>query len=173
MTMDTGCLEVVVKRNTGTLIKILRVLAIIFAVCFIFLAFFYHFLMLIPGIIFVIVSRYAYMNSVVDYEYTYVDREIRIARIQQKEKRRELGTYDLEKMELLAPLASDRCKDAERRRKLTVHDFSSGTAQNPDRRYALIMNDGTELILNLDNEYGRKIIENVRVCYPGKTVRDV
>lgn len=170
MAMDTGCLEVVVNRNTGTLIKILRVLAIIFAVCFIFLAFVFHFLMLIPGIIFIIIYRYAYMNSVVDYEYTYVDREIRIARIQQKEKRRELGTYDLEKMELLAPLDSDRCKDVELRRKLTVHDYSSGTVQTPDRRYALIMNDGTELILELDNEYGEKIIGIVRNYYPGKTV---
>lgn len=171
MTMDTGCLEVVVKRNTGTLIRILRVVANVLAVCFIILAFIFHFLMLIPGILFIILSRYAYMNSVVDYEYVYVDKEIRIARIQQKEKRRELGTYDLEKMELLAPLCSDRCRDLERRRKLKILDYSSGVAQNPDRRYALIMTDGTELILDLDNEYGEKIIENVRACFPGKTVR--
>lgn len=171
MAMETGCLEVVVNRKPSTLIRILRVLAIIFAVCFLFLSFSFSFIMIVPAIICIVAEYYANLNSVIDYEYVYVDKEIRIAKILQKRKRKELGSYNLEQMELLAPISSDRFRSTAHGQKYRLLDYSSGTVQNPDRRYALLMRDNTELILDLDNEYGRTILDNVRVYFPGKTVR--
>ena len=39
----------------------------------------------------------------IEYEYSYCDKEISVDKIMGKEKRKNLATYQLEKMELLAP----------------------------------------------------------------------
>ena len=106
-----------------------------------------------------------------DYEYAYVDRELRIAKIMRKEKRKEIGVYDLTKMEIMAPVSSHQL-DGYRGRNLKVLDFSAGQDQPQENRYAVILDGNTELILDLDcvdGEYGRQIITQIRTYYPRKT----
>lgn len=168
--MEMGCLEVVVNRKTSTLVKMLRFGAIILAVCFCLLAYFIHFLMLIPAVGCAVLAYLAWLDSVVDYEYVYVDKEIRIARIQQKERRKELSTYDLTKMEIFAPIGSSHL-DGVRGKDLKVLDYSSGDDSNQSARYALVMEDGTELILDMIGEYGPQIVDIIYMYYPRKVFK--
>lgn len=169
--METGCLEVVVNRKKNTLIKVMHLGAIVLTVCFCLLAFLFGFLLLIPAALCAAGAYLAWYDSVVDYEYVYVDKEIRIAKIQQKQRRKELGTYDLTKMEILAPTGSHHL-DSFKGREKKVLDYSSGTDDNKDERYELVMNDGTKLILDMIGEYGPQIIDLIRLFSPRKVFRD-
>ena len=103
----------------------------------------------------------------VDYEYVYVDKEIRIAKIQQKQRRKDLAVYDLTKMEVMAPSGSSHL-DEYRSRNLTVLDYSSGEDGNKPFRYEVVMEGGSKLILDMVGEYGEQIITVLRTCFPRK-----
>ena len=165
--METGCLEVVVSRRTSTLVKVIRFGAIILTVCFCFLTFLVHFLMLLPAAGCAVLAYLAWLESVVDYEYVYVDKEIRIAKIQQKQRRKDLAVYDLTKMEVMAPSGSSHL-DEYRSRNLTVLDYSSGEDGNKPFRYEVVMEGGSKLILDMVGEYGEQIIKVLRNCFPRK-----
>ena len=169
--METGCLEVVVSRRTSTLVKVIRFGAIILTVCFCFLTFLVHFLMLLPAAGCAVLAYLAWLESVVDYEYVYVDKEIRIAKIQQKQRRKELSAYDLNKMEIFAPIGSSHL-DSVKGRDLNVLDYSSGDDDNKPARYALVMEDGTELILDMIGEYGPQIVDIMYMYYPRKVFKN-
>ena len=169
--MEMGCLEVVVNRKTNTLVKMLRLGAIILTVCFCLLAYLVHFLMLVPAAACAVLYYLLWLESVVDYEYVYVDKELRIAKIQQKQRRKELSTYDLNKMEIFAPIGSSHL-DSVKGRDLNVLDYSSGDDDNKPARYALVMEDGTELILDMIGEYGPQIVDIMYMYYPRKVFKN-
>ena len=98
-------------------------------------------------------------------EYVYVDKEIRVAKIYQKQKRKDLAVYDLSKMEMMAPQGSHHL-DAYKNRDLKVIDYSSGDDSNKSCRYELIMEGGSRLILDMVGEYGEQIVALIRNYYP-------
>ncbi len=170
MMMDTGCLEVVVNSKPDTLIKVLRPVAALLAVCFVLLGVLGMLPLILVGIAFGGLFYFANLNSVVDYEYAYVEGELRIARILQKSKRKEVATYDLTKMTLLAPMNSPRF-DGYRNTEGTVLDYSSRVAQQPDTRYCLVMSDRTKVILQLDSEYGMQLVDAIYRFSPSSVVK--
>ena len=117
--METGCLEVVVNRKTNTLMKALHYGAIVVAVCFCLSAFLIHFALLLPAAGCMVAAYLFWLEITVDYEYVYVDKEIRVAKIQQKERRKDLAVYDLTRMEVMAPSGSYHL-DEYRNKNLTV-----------------------------------------------------
>lgn len=169
--METGCLEVVVNKKPNTLIKVMRYVAIFLTVCFCLLSFMIHLAMLVPAVLCAVGAYFAWLESVVDFEYVYVDKELRISKIQQKERRKDLAVYDLTKMEMLAPIDSYHL-DVVKGKVRNVVDYSSGTDDNKADRYELVMEDGTELILDLVGEYGSQIIDILRTYYPRKVFRN-
>ena len=165
--METGCLEVVVNRKTNTLMKALHYGAIVLAVCFCLSAFLIHFALLLPAIGCIVGAYFSWLETVVDYEYVYVDKELRVAKIQQKQRRKELAVYDLTKMEVMAPSGSGHL-DEYKGRNLTVIDYSSGEDGNKPFRYEVVMEDGSKLILDMVGEYGEQIITILRTYFPRK-----
>ena len=163
--MDTGCLEVVVNRKTNTLMKALHYGAIVLAVCFLLSAFMIHFALIVPAVACAVGVYFTWLECVVDYEYVYVDREIRIAKIMQKQRRKEIGVYDLGKMEIMAPAGSWHL-DAYKGRNLEVLDYSSGMDDNLPCRYEIVLEGGKKLILDLVGEYGSQITGLIRNYYP-------
>ena len=165
--METGCLEVVVNRKTNTLMKALHYGAIVLAVCFLLSSFVVHLAMIVPAVGCAVGAYFAWLESVVDYEYAYVDREIRVAKIQQKERRKDIGVYDLTKMEVMAPAGSYHL-DEYRNRDLKVLDYSSGEDGNLPYRYEIVLEGGSKLILDLIGEYGEEIVTLLRSYHPRK-----
>ncbi|MDO4284989.1 MAG: DUF6106 family protein [Eubacteriales bacterium] len=161
--MDTGCLEVVVKRKRSTLMSFLKILTIMLAVCFVLLG-----LMMWPALIIgaacAVAAYFVSQNVEVEYEYTYLDRELRLAKIMNLSKRKEIGKYDLEKMEMFAP-ASSYHLDEFRNKKVRELDYSSREEKKPDPRYFMYVGGDTKLIL----EPSIEMVEAIRAFAPRKT----
>ena len=130
-----------------------------------------NFLLLIPVIGCGVVCYFLWLESVVDYEYDYVDKELRVAKIQQKQRRKELAVYDLTKMEILAPADSYQL-DSYKNRDLKVTDYSSGREEDKADRYVLILSDNTKLILDLVGDYGQELLDILRIYSPRKVFRN-
>lgn len=169
--MDTGCLEVIVNRKPNTLIKAVCYGACVLTVCFCLLAFMTSLLFLIPAALCAAAANYFWLESAVDFEYVYVDKELRIAKIMQKQRRKELAVYDLTQMEVLAPVGSYHL-DGFKNKDLKVIDYSSQGDENKASRYALILSDGTELILDMVGDYSSQILDLIRTFSPRKVFRD-
>ena len=169
--MDTGCLEVIVNRKPNTLIKAVCYGACVLTVCFCLLAFMTSLLFLIPAALCAAAANYFWLESAVDFEYVYVDKELRVAKIMQKQRRKELAVYDLTQMEVLAPVGSYHL-DGFKNKDLKVIDYSSQGDENKASRYALILSDGTELILDMVGDYSSRILDLIRTFSPRKVFRD-
>ena len=169
--MDTGCLEVIVNRKPNTLIKAVCYGACVLTVCFCLLGFMTSLLFLIPAALCAAAANYFWLESAVDFEYVYVDKELRVAKIMQKQRRKELAVYDLTQMEVLAPVGSYHL-DGFKNKDLKVIDYSSQGDENKASRYALILSDGTELILDMVGDYSSQILDLIRTFSPRKVFRD-
>ena len=169
--MDTGCLEVIVNRKPNTLIKAVCYGACVLTVCFCLLAFMTSLLFLIPAALCAAAANYFWLESAVDFEYVYVDKELRVAKIMQKQRRKELAVYDLTQMEVLAPVGSYHL-DGFKNKDLKVIDYSSQGDENKASRYALILSDGKELILDMVGDYSSQILDLIRTFSPRKVFRD-
>ncbi|MBQ6362394.1 MAG: hypothetical protein IKF45_06585 [Lachnospiraceae bacterium] len=170
--MDIGCIEVVVSRKPNTLFKFLRVLLIMLAVCFLFLGLVGIMVAFIPGIACLVGYYFVNMNVGIDYEYSYVERELRIAKIMNKERRKEIATYDLEKLEIMAPVKSWHLDSYNGRQIAKDIDYSSGEEKQPDPCYYLYLEGNTRLKLELEGEDAQNLIAAVKQMAPRKVYTD-
>ena len=169
--MDTGCIEIVVNRKTSTLIKFANILLIMLAVAFVLLAFVAGIIPFIIAIACAIGVYFVGMETQVDYEYSLVDRELRIAKIMKKSRRKDMGKFDLEKLEILAPVTSHELDSYNHRQNLKEYDFSTHDPEEKESKYAAFLEGGTKLVLTLEGEDGKLILDNVRAFAPRKIFR--
>ena len=109
----------------------------------------------------------AYMKADIEYEYLYVDREISIDKVMAKSRRKKAASYSLEQMEIFAPLNSHRL-DSYKNRQMKTADYSSGIAAQPERRYMMVWNGDTRVIL----EPNAEMIKAVQSVAPRKVFTD-
>ena len=95
----------------------------------------------------------------IEYEYLYVDREISIDRIMARSKRKKVASFDVEKMEIMAPINSYHLDDY-RNRQIKPSDYSSGVAKQPDRRYVFFYEGQKKVILEPSADFV-KAVHNV------------
>lgn len=114
-----------------------------------------------------VAAYFSYMNADIEYEYLYLDREISVDKVMAKSRRKKAGSYSLEKMEIFAPLNSHRL-DSYRNRQLKTIDYSSGIAAQPERRYMMIWNGDTKIIL----EPNAEMVKAVQGIAPRKVFTD-
>ena len=85
-------------------------------------------IMIVLAAVFAGASYYCYMQEWVEYEYTYISRELTVDKIMARSKRKQVAAYLLDKMEIGAPEKSYRL-DGWRSRKCSVKDYSSKTGK--------------------------------------------
>ncbi len=95
----------------------------------------------------------------VEYEYLYVDREISVDKILSRSARKRVGTFTLERMEIMAPMKSHHL-DAYKNRNVKVKDYSIGEELQPDLRYVIYYEGGTKIIISPSEELV-KVLKNV------------
>ena len=105
--MNDAYVECLVKQKTSLMAKIFKVFLIVLAVLF-FLAvpFIYisFFLMLLA-------AGGAYLVHLftnLEYEYLYLDKELTVDKVMAKSRRKRVGVYRLDRMEIMAPIKSHR-----------------------------------------------------------------
>ena len=167
MNLDYGCLEVVVKRRNNPMLKVLNVLLIALAVALIVIGLAPGmWVLLIAGIACGVGAFFVQRDIDVEYEYSYVEKELRVAKIMKKSARKDLGKYDLNKLEIGAPINSYRLDNA-RHKTVKTLDYSSREEKKPDPRYELYLSE--EKLIIEPNEDLKKVL---RQAFPHKFYTD-
>ena len=164
--MNETYVEWLVKRKTPAYMTLLKILSIMLAVCFVLLG-----LILVPamiiGVILCVVAYFVYQNADVEYVYLYVDKELTVDKVMAKSKRKRVATFDLDKMEIVAPIKSWHLDNFKNRSDKTV-DYSSGEEKQPDRRY-IFFYDGRQKVIFEPNE---EMIKAMQFVAPRKVFKD-
>lgn len=158
--MSDAYVECLVKAKGSMLLKFLQIGLIVVTAIFGFLGITF---MIWPALLIAVATGvgayFAYMNADVEYEYLYLDKEITIDKVMAKSRRKRVGVFTLERMEVLAPVKSYHL-DNFKNRNVKVLDYSVGVEEQPDLRYALYYEGGVKLILSPSEEMV-KVLKNV------------
>lgn len=166
--MGDTYVECLVARKSSLLFNFLKILLIMLTAVFLFFGIVFGIAAgLIIGIAAGVGAYFAAMNSSIEYEYLYLEKEISVDKVMAKSRRKKAGTYSVEKMEIFAPLNSHRL-DSYKNRNTKTLDFSSGIAAQPERRYMMVCNGGLNVIL----EPNEAMIKAVQSAAPRKVFTD-
>lgn len=105
----------------------------------------------------------------VEYEYLVLNKELDVDAIYARKKRKNMGRYNLDSMDLLAPLNSHRMEYYNGNTRLTVKDYTSGRENS--NRYAMIVK-GDQNTVKVLLELEQDAVENIRRTYPNKVFLD-
>lgn len=153
-------IEVMVKKKTSISMKLAQYALValtvfFFLLCPILLGIFGLILAILTGV----VAYFVKMRSVIEYEYTYFDKEMDVDVIYSMQKRKHLKTYDLSKLEVLAPKGSYHL-DSFRNRQLKATDFSTHISDNDKNVYEMYIGGSDKVIFEPTPELV-KIIANI------------
>ena len=156
--MNETYVECLIKKKSNPINNFLRALTIMLAVAFIFLGFIFS-PALIVGLLMAVIAYFVYMNAELEYEYLYLDKELTVDKVMAKTKRKRVAQYDLNRMEISAPVNSYHLDSFKNRNAKSV-DYSSGEAKQPEARYVMYYDSGEKVILE-PNEDMIKAIKNI------------
>ena len=164
--MSESYVECLVARKSSTVMTFLKVLLIMLTVVFVVIG-----IPFLPGLVVAAVTGVAayfvYLNAEVEYEYLYVDKEVSIVKVMAKSRRKKVGNYPIDQMEIMAPLNSHRL-DSYRNRNTKTLDYSSGIANQPEKRYMMVCNGDIKLVFEPNEE----MIRAIQGVAPRKVFRD-
>lgn len=164
--MSETYVECLVKQKTKGLAKTGKVILIVLTVLFVIM-------MLVIPIFFiaaVITGVGTYLVNMftdLEYEYLYLDKELVVDKVMAKTRRKRVGTYSLDRMEIMAPIKSYHL-DNYKNRTVKVKDYSVGEELQPDKRYAMFYEGGEKILLNPSEE----LVKVMRNAAPRKVFAD-
>lgn len=144
--------ELLILRKENIRDKVLGITMVVLAAVSAIGAFFNLFSLIgIP--VFGILSYVLYFRKMtVEYEYVYMDKELRIDRIYNQSKRKRVDTLDLNKMEILAKPDSN-LLDSYSNRSVEVSDYSTNSEDTEElATYEMYYDGKRKLILSLDRQ---------------------
>ncbi|MGN0401863.1 MAG: DUF6106 family protein [Acetatifactor sp.] len=147
--MNESYVECLVKKKTSPAAVFGKYLLWMLAVVFLLLSFMnaFAFLPLIIAVAIGVAAYFVSMHTDLEYEYLYLDKELTIDKVMAKTSRKRVAVYQLDRMEILAPMKSYHLDDY-RNRNVTVKDYSVGYEAQPDLRYCMYYEGGVKLILS-------------------------
>ena len=164
--MSDTYVECLVKQKQSGLGKFLKYLLIMLTVVF-------AILMLIIPLAFIIAvaagvgTYFVNMFTDLEYEYLYLDKELVVDKVMAKSRRKRVGTYSVDRMEILAPVKSYHL-DGFKNRNVKVKDYSIGEELQPDRRYAMYYEGGEKILLSPSED----MVKALRSVAPRKVFMD-
>ena len=150
--------EILVKRKKSIIYVIIKFVLIFIAIALILYP---TLLGVLMAAIVLFVAYLVHLNSDIEFEYLYLEKELSIDRIMAKSKRTSVATYQLEKMEIIAVegshhLDSYKSKDAQYK----TRDFSSKGEGNEYDRYVIYYEGSEKVIIEAPVEFIRVIYNN-------------
>lgn len=164
--MSETYVECLVKKKSNAGMVFLRMLTTIMAVAFIVIGVIAWQALLI-GLAMGAAAYFVYLNADLEYEYLYLDKEITVDKVMAKSKRKRVAKYEVERMEILAPIKSWHIDDFKNRTVKTV-DYSSGTEKQPDLRYVMYYEGNLKIIL----EPSMEMVKAIKNVAPRKVFMD-
>lgn len=157
--MSDVYVECLVKAKQSAGGKFLKVLLITLTVIFGLLTLIGIALALIAAVITGVGAYFVNLYTDIEYEYLYLDKELTVDKVMAKTKRKRVGTYSVDRIEVVAPIKSYHL-DNFKNRTVKEKDYSIGEAQQPDKRYVIYYEGGEKLILSPSEELV-KVLRNV------------
>ncbi|MCQ2497925.1 MAG: DUF6106 family protein [Lachnospiraceae bacterium] len=102
----------------------------------------------------------------VEYEYLYCDKTITVDKIYSQQRRKRVAVYELDKIEIIAPLNSHSLDDY-KNRDVKETDYSSGVEQQPEVRYAFYYEGKQKIVF----EPSEKMIKAMHDVAPRKVIQ--
>ncbi|MCR5674070.1 MAG: DUF6106 family protein [Lachnospiraceae bacterium] len=159
--------ECMTRPKTVTLMRFLKILCVMLLIGFLLLAFLMGNLIAFLVAIAAGVGIWFFgLRASVEFEYQYIDRELSVDKIFNKSRRKHVASYDIGKMEILAPFHSHHL-DEFKNRQLTTLDYAPAEEQ-PDHRYVMIMEGKERLIL----EPSEGLVNAIKSVAPRKVFTD-
>lgn len=157
--MSEAYIECLVKAKPSMLGKFFKVLLYVLTAMLLVLMFLtMNMLLFILAIAAGVGAYFVGLYTDLEYEYLYLDKELTIDKVMGKTKRKRVAVYQLERMEVFAPIKSYHL-DNFRNRQTKDKDYSIGYEEQPDLRYAMYYEGGERLILSPSPELV-KIMKN-------------
>ncbi len=157
--MSDAYIECLVKAKPSMLGKFFKYLLYFLAAALVILMFLtLNVILFILGIVAGVGAYFVGLYTDLEYEYLYLDKELTIDKVMGKSKRKRVAVYQLERMEVFAPVKSYHL-DNFRNRQTKDKDYSIGYEEQPDLRYAMYYEGGEKLILSPSPEMV-KIMKN-------------
>lgn len=165
--MSETYVECLVKAKPKMVMKFLKYLLIGFTAVFVFFMLMGFSLAMIAALLTGVGAYFVNLYSDLEYEYLYLDKELVIDKVMAKSKRKRVATYQIDRMEILAPVHSYHL-DNYKNRQVKIKDYSIGEELKPDLRYALFYEGGEKLILSPSEE----MVKAIRNVAPRKVYLD-
>ncbi|WP_251206639.1 DUF6106 family protein [Acetatifactor aquisgranensis] len=161
--MSDAYVECLVKAKPSILGKIGRAVLMTLMVICILAIFVLPPLMLfafIGAVVFGVGAYFVRMFTDLEYEYLYLDKELVVDKIMAKTRRKRVATYQVDRIEVLAPIKSYHLDNYRNRQMNKEKDYSIGEELQPDRRYLLFYEGGEKIMLSPSEEM-IKLMKNV------------
>lgn len=165
--MSETYVECLVKAKSNLALKLLKYLLIGLTAVFVLLMLLGVVVAILAGAATGIGAYFLNLYSDLEYEYLYLDKELVIDKVMAKSKRKRVATYQVDRMEIMAPIHSYRL-DNYKNRQVKVKDYSIGEELKPDLRYAVYYEGGEKLILSPSEQ----MIKAIRNVAPRKVFTD-
>lgn len=166
--MSDAYVECLVKAKPSMLGKFFKYVLIVLTVLLAFLMFLtMNVLLLILAVASGLGAYFVNLFTDLEYEYLYLDKELTIDKVMAKSKRKRVAVYQLDRVEILAPVRSYHL-DNYRNRNVKEKDYSIGYEEQPDLRYAMYYEGGEKLILSPSAD----LIKVMRNAAPRKVFAD-
>ncbi|HKM33610.1 MAG TPA: DUF6106 family protein [Lachnospiraceae bacterium] len=165
--MNESYVECLVKAETNTLKKLARLVLVMITVVFGILTFIGYILAFFIALAAGFGAYYLYLHTDLEYEYLYLDKELSIDKIMGKTKRKKVGTFEIERMEILAPIHSYHL-DSYKNRTAKILNYSIGREEKPDKRFAMYYDGKTKIILSPNEQ----LLKAIRTIAPRKVFMD-
>jgi hypothetical protein len=156
-----------VKRKPNLGMKVLYAALVALTVLFVLGGMVAGLLFLIIGGGFAVLTYFAYLNTEIEYEYLYIDRQLSVDKVLNRSRRKKVASYDLERMEILAPIASYQL-DSYKNRTAQVVDYSSGEKKEPDPRFSLYYDGQIQIVF----EPSPEMVKAIAMIAPRKVFKD-
>jgi len=167
--MSEVYVEHLVKREKASGLKFLKILLIMLTVVFglMGLMMMFYGLPLLIAVGTGVGAYFAGLYADVEFEYLYLDKEFSVDKILGKTKRKKAETFEVERMEILAPIHSYHL-DSYKNRNAKETDYSIGVEEKPDSRYVMYYEGNRRIVLSPNEEF----VKAMRNASPRKVFTD-
>ena len=169
MINDNSYVECLVASKAAPVVKFLSVLSLVLAVGFFLLSLMGFGII---GLILCVLAGVAYyflsLNANIEFEYQYCDKEITVDKILNKSRRKNVGKYEVSKIDALAPSRSYHLDEYKNKTLKTVDYSSREKNPQPDPTYTFIY-DGKEKVIFEPTE---EFVAAVKSVAPRKVFTD-
>lgn len=161
--MNDTYVECLIKAKPSMLGKFARVLVTTLMVIFIASIFLLPPLMIfgfIGAVLAGVGNYFLKLHTDLEYEYLYLDKELVVDKVMAKTKRKRVAAYQLDRVEILAPIKSYHLDNYRNRNVQKEKDYSIGEELQPDKRFVMFYEGGERILLSPSPEL-IKVMKNV------------